>query len=123
MTRKLALTAGALALIATPLLTATSASATTSWVRQTISAGGCVAEQTILEGYNNSSHEYQQGVLTSTGGHVCEVAIIQFINGYEGTVSAFSRSVTPVYYDGPTYQDMVVLEDRTTGASINSSLY
>lgn len=123
MIKNLAIAIGALGLAATPLLTATSASATTSsWVRDRISAGSCTATQTILEGYNGSSHEYQEGIVTA-GGSNCYVLIIQYINGNQGSNSGWHNWSTPVYYDGPNYQDQVCLWDVNSGASNCTTTY
>jgi hypothetical protein len=123
MIKGLAVTAGVLVLGAASLLGATSASANpTMWVRQDLQVPGCTGQQQILEGYEGSSHEYQQGAVTSSGDN-CEVQIIQFINGNRDATSDWYFIYTLPYYDGPTFQDQVCLENTSTGKQDCSTLY
>jgi hypothetical protein len=114
--------AGAAAAISL-FVSAGTASAYTQWTREdgwSISSGldgkgsyaSCHGYQNILEGYANSSHEYQQGYVQAASGFVCQVCIQQFINGNRGAETCYSSSpggtaVTQAYYDGPGYTDQV----------------
>lgn len=123
--RKLVTVAAAIGFI---VAGASSASATTtttttsSWVRASVTHGECTATQVILEGYGNSSHEYQMGDMRMPG-H-CWVRITQYINGNQGASSYWIwPGPTPVYYDGPGYQDMVCVQDDRVSGQACTSLY
>ncbi|WP_055585236.1 hypothetical protein [Peterkaempfera griseoplana] len=124
--RKLAVAAGALGLVVVPLAAAGPASATTSsWIRTTATIGNCTVEQVILEGYGNSSHEYQTAQL-AVDNPGCWVQMTQYINGNQGASTGWWTPYTPnPYYDGPGYQDKVCVHSDyyNVGQQACTSLY
>ena len=122
MNRKFSMAAVAVAVSAAALLGASSASATTVLVRQSVSISGCTADQDILQGYGNSSHDYQGGEVVG-GGSSCQVQITQFINGNQGASSGWYFVQTVPYYDGPGFQDQVCVRDGDSGPQNCSTKY
>jgi hypothetical protein len=99
-------------------LSVSMASAASTWDRQTVSSGQCSVTQRIWEGYNGSSHEYQQGVYSSGAGHTCYWSIVQLKNGAwnaetNGYVSNGANYFGPIWYDGPGYQVYECVYDET----------